>query len=294
MTIDLEDYSLARVIKGIYDSEYKTIATDDEGNIVGVFKGIYGTTLHTIKVDSQGRMLAIITDPEDVYGNIHMVGNAELAARLGSINTYDRRGDTIWMDDFENANATKWGTDIDTGGSAALSTDRAWMGNQSMKTVTDDDAGDDVILAKAFCLPTEQKMAAEMMYYMYGGKPIVMLKIVGYTGTSSFTGHVKYDHNTQQIHYYDSGGNPVELTRTDSNVTVLEPWFLMKLVVDWDTQEYIRFIFCSTEYDLSGISMQSTGNGTKKHIEVYIYNEAGTAAASTVYFDNFILTQNEP
>lgn len=226
-----------------------------------------------------------------VFGQID---SGELAARLGSLSTLDRRGNIIWMDDFEGGATTKWATSIDAGGSAAISNTRAWMGTQSMKTITNAAAGDSVALAKAFALPTQHTMGIEIMYHMSLGKPIVYIRLMGYDGTNYFVGHVEYNHNTQKLYYYDSGGNPVELTRTDSNVTILEPWFLMKLVVDWDTKKYMRFIFCGSTYDLSAHALQSIGSGVKKHIEVYIYNEAGTNAAATVYFDNFIFTQNEP
>jgi hypothetical protein len=226
-----------------------------------------------------------------IFGQID---TGELAARLGSLTTLDRRGNIIWMDDFEGGDTTKWATSIDAGGSAAISNTRAWMGTQSMKTVTNAAAGDDVTLAKAFALPTHHTMGVELMYCMPLGKPIIRIRLLGYDGTNYFVGQVEYDHNTQKLYYNDSDGLPVELTRTDSNVTILEPWFLMKLVVDWDAKKYMRFIFCGSTYDLSAHAMQSIADATKKHIEVYIYNEAGTNAAATVYFDNFIFTQNEP
>jgi len=221
------------------------------------------------------------------------VDNAELAARLGSPVTLDRRGTVIWMDDFERAAAIKWAKSIDAGGTCTLSNTRAWMGDQSMKTVTNNVTGDSVMLGKEFALPTQHTMGAEIMYRILLGKPIVDIRIIGYDGGHYWTGEVRYNHNTQRLYYYDSGGNPVELIREDNNVTILEPWKLMKLVVDWDTKKYIRFMFCGTTYDLSTYDMESTGDLTMKHIEVYITNEAATDAAATVYFDNFIFTENE-
>lgn len=226
-----------------------------------------------------------------IFGQID---TGELAARLGALTTLDRRGNIIWMDDFEGGDTKKWATSIDAGGSAAISNTRAWMGTQSMKTITNAAAGDSAALAKAFALPTQHTMGIELMFHMSLGKPLVYIRLIGYDGTHYWTGHVEYNHNTQKLFYYDSDGLPVELTRTDSNVTILEPWFNMKLVVDWDAKEYMRFIFGSTTYDLSGIAMKSIEDGTDKHIEVYLFNEAGTNAAATVYFDNFIFTQNEP
>jgi hypothetical protein len=206
----------------------------------------------------------------------------------------DRRGNLIWYDDFEAAAAPKWQYVMAAGGSVALSTDRAWMGNQSMKCVTDVDAGDYAYIAKKFCLPIERTIGAEVMFYLGGGKPIVILRIYANTGSIFAVVQVKYDHNTGKLYYSDSTGADVELPRTD-NITLLgEYWLYIKLVADWDKLEYVRLMFGSTTYDLSGIAMQSAASAVEKNLFVYVRNNAATAEAATVYFDNFILTQNEP
>lgn len=225
-----------------------------------------------------------------IFGN---VDNAELAARLGACSTMDRRGNLIWADDFEAAVASKWGTSVAAGGTVTLSTDRAWMGNQSIKLLAPNALGSSAAIVKAFCLPIERKIATEFMFCMTTGKPIVELRVIGYTGTYYFDALIMYNHNTGKLYYGNSAGAWVELTLTDSTALSYEPWLLVKLAMDWDTKKYIRFIFCSTEYDLSAISMHSAASATAKHVEVYIYNSPATAADATVYIDNFILTQNE-
>jgi len=222
------------------------------------------------------------------------VDTNELGARTEALSTLDRRGNLVWCDDFEAAAAAKWSQSISAGGTAAVSTERSWRGNQSMKTVTHTDIGDNVCLGKVFCLPVERRLGFEFMFCITSGAPVTLLYIVGYTGTAYFMAQIQYDHNLQKLYYYNSSSSWVELTRYDSTVTLLEPWFYMKLVLDWDLKEYVRFIFGGTEYNLSGISMKTGANATLKHVEVLLYNRAETAAAATVYFDNFILTQNEP
>lgn len=222
------------------------------------------------------------------------IDEAELAARLGACSTLDRRGKLIWCDDFEAAAAVKWSYSADPPGTVALSSDRAYRGNQSMKTVTGAVAGDQCSIHKAFCLPIERKMAAEFMFYPSAGKPIIDLDIQGWNGTSRFEGQVRFDYNAFKLYYYDSTGAWVEIPRYDNAEEAYEHWIYMKLVIDWEKKEYIRFIFCSTEYDLSGIPLFSAASATTKQIRVYMMNQAATAAAATVYFDNFILTQNEP
>jgi len=221
------------------------------------------------------------------------VDNAELAARLGALSLLDRRGNIVWYDDFEAAAAVKWIMGATAAGTTVLSTDRSYMGNQSMKTVTDVNIADNCWIAKVFSLPIERIMAVEFMFHVSGGKPSILLMIAGYTGTTLFGAQVKYDINAGKLYYLDSVAGWTELTNVDYVLNVVEGWSLVKLVINWETKEYIRLIFCGTEYDLRGHYIPSGGSISKRYISVNISSTAMTAAAATAYFDNVILTQNE-
>lgn len=225
-----------------------------------------------------------------VFGN---VDNAEMAARTNGLSMLDRRGQVVWWDDFEDANAAKWYTDADGAGSVALSTERAWMGNQSLKTVTDVNTDDRVFMGKQFSLPPSHRMGMEIMFTITGGAPYVIFNFTGYTGAYKVTMQLKYDHNLLKLYYLNSADAWVELAVNDYTSGTQEQWIYIKLVVDWDLREYIRAIFCGTEYDLSGIGARVTASATLPFIGCYYSNNAATDAAATIYWDNFIFTQNE-
>lgn len=292
MTIDLEDYSLARVIKGIYDSEYKTIATDDEGNIVGVFKGIYGTTLHTIKVDSQGRMLAIITDPEDVYGNVHQFGNAELSARLGCPSTIDRRGNILWMDDFEGVSA-KWESDFSTGGSAGLNAEYSYSGSQSYKLVTDNNDTDYSKIYKEFPHPVTASLGCEFMARMPTSKYYLSLYLYAWDGSIYYTASFDYQLDANEIRIMDDPVTRSTLADSGLALRTYELWMYFKLVVDWTNKKYVRLIAGNKEFDLSSYPIPNAPNYDDPKLRVMIYTHTAENASKTTYIDDFILTQNE-
>lgn len=226
-----------------------------------------------------------------IFGN---VDNAELAARINGLSTLDRRGNVVWWDDFEGGASLKWGVFADGVGTATVSTDRAWMGSQSMKLTTAAVIGNVVDLDKSFSLPIERKLGVEFMFHIASGKPTILIYWVGFTGTTYFLAQVQYDFNLDKIYYYNSGSAWIELPKVDGTVTTHESWCLMKLVIDWTTKEYVRFIFGGSEYNLSGLSLKTGASATARRTDVLIYNRAETAAAATVYIDNFIFTQNEP
>jgi hypothetical protein len=226
-----------------------------------------------------------------IFGN---VDNAELGARINGLSTMDRRGNVIWWDDFEGGASIKWGVSADGLGTATVSATKSWMGSQSMKTVTDAALGSVTYLDKSFSLPLERRLGVEFMFRIESGKPSVLIYWVGFTGTESFMAQVYYDFNLDKLYYQDAAWAWIELTKVDGTVFTHQAWCFMKLVIDWTAKEYVRFIFGASEYDLSGIPLRSGASATKRRTDVNIWNRCETAAAATVYFDNFILTQNEP
>lgn len=226
-----------------------------------------------------------------IFGQID---SGELAARQGINSFADRRGNIVWYDDFEAADAVKWSIAPHGAGTGAISTLRAWMGNSSLLIITDANVGDDVAVSKTFCLPPERRIGAEWMFNISMNEPRITFHLIGYTGTTRFIGGVRYDFNLNKLYYYNSAGAYIELTIYDSTTITYYPWLLLKLAIDCDKQEYIRLIFCGTEYDLSGIPLNTIASADPKRVRVQFYTEARTAAAAKVHFDNFILTQNEP
>ncbi len=61
-----------------------------------VITGNHAGELVPMKFDAEGRGELYITDSVDVWGNIKVMGLAELAARLGSPMLFDRRGNILF------------------------------------------------------------------------------------------------------------------------------------------------------------------------------------------------------
>ena len=221
------------------------------------------------------------------------VDDAELAARTSQYTSVDRRGNVVWYDDFESAAAIKWFVTNTGGGTATLSTTRAYHGNQSMKISTGAVLGDDVTMEKTFSLPLSRRIGAEALFNILTVNALIELRIMGYSGTRLYFSQFRYDQSLLSLQYLNSAGAWVDLTIYDGVSLTQEQWIPMKLVVDWDTGEYVRVIFGGTEYSLSGEKMFSAPSATKRRIRTYIYVQTDGAVVSDVYVDNFILTQNE-
>ena len=71
-------------------------------------------------------------------------------------------------------------------------------------------------------------------------------------------------------------------------------WHNLKLVCDVATKKYVRLILDDTEYDISAINVYSTSDNSLPNIYCYIGIENEGTGNYTVYYDGFILTNNEP
>ena len=293
MAVDLEDYSLAQVIKGLHGTDYYTVATDADGNIVGVFKGEYNDELITIKTDSEGRMLAIITDPEDVYGNVHMVGNAELAARLGSIDTYERSGNILWMDDFED-NIDKWNLLVsDTTGSIALSTASARNGATSARLTTGPTADDYVALSKSLSFPVLGKFGLETSFTIAGDKEIIRFHLYLYSSGNSKLPVIEYDSENDTLRC-QLGLVEWQTIATNLNLSRTAGLFhTMKLVCDFENGKYVELYLDNVLYPLTDIAIPTSGAITAPYLWIRIKYATNENASKTCYIDDVIVTQNE-
>jgi hypothetical protein len=227
---------------------------------------------------------------ETVYGNID---NGELATRTFPLTSVDRRGNVVWFDDFEGAAAAKWATAATAPGTVALSTDYAWHGNQSMKCTGGANVNDSCSLLKYFSLPYNNRMGIEIMFHIKTNKPRVEFRFGGYSGVNVYNAGFGYDHNLGMLYYRNAADAAIALTLNDYVGLGQGFWIPMKLVVDWDKNEYVRILFGGTEYDMTGIPIYAVANAALQYLFVIVYAINASAASAVTYFDNFILTQNE-
>jgi hypothetical protein len=216
----------------------------------------------------------------------------ELACRLGSLSTEDRRGNVVWFDDFE-ATTAKWSLGGGGGGgSAALSTTTARYGKQCVKIVTPNAVALFSTMLQYFTLPSNYKIGTEI-YILFIDKEIKLTQyFYGYTGTAIFTATLEIDLNAETVKITDDAGVQQTIATTIPWTLNEQPWILVKLVIDWDTKKYIRLIIGNNEYDISAYGLESAMSVHKEGIQVWYIAQCTDNTNNTLYFDDFILTQN--
>jgi len=226
-----------------------------------------------------------------VYG---MADNAELAARLDSIVTYDRRGDVVWLDDFES-NINAW-EQAAAGGAIALSAERCRSGGLSAKLETNAIALATAQITRHVPYPTISKIGFEISL-AHASLDIGLYQgfIVSHDlGPNMRRGQWRYTTLTDIIEIEDEflGWTQIAagvLLRLDPNL-----FHCIKMVVDLATGRYVRLILDETEWDLDAYTMNVIVNAEDLNLEVGIIGNTTGAVVAYFYVDDAIITQNEP
>ncbi len=74
----------------------------------------------------------------------------------------------------------------------------------------------------------------------------------------------------------------------------LRNWATIKLVIDIETNMFVRAIVFGTEYDLSMYALEDFAPSLARHVECTTFLATDAAASKTGYFDDFAKTTNEP
>lgn len=218
----------------------------------------------------------------------------EAAARLGSINIYDRRGWTVWMDDFEAPELRWYLGQIGTGLDPVLSTRSAWRGVQSLRFQLGVALNDESNAYHRFPLIRSGRAGVEFWVNLHNLEDNNFQLLVNiWDGTNSYYAVLFLDSIARTATIMTPAGNIIVAT-TCFPLVAKFIWIPVKLVLDMDTDHYVRLLIGPEEIDLSVHEMNFVGVTTDRYLltRFTLLNAGGLAGYADL--DNFILTQNEP
>lgn len=218
---------------------------------------------------------------------------SELAVRLGSFVTYDRRGDVIFADSFEDGDYRWLLNYINYPAYKVISIDYAKSGAVSCKITTapyqNSMAG--ILCVLMYPLATEMGMEFSYLYdsnasYVDGDFVITY---------NDVTYHYSYRHDVQNkaIYIYTQDGF-VKVDDTKLSKWGVEYFVPTKIVANLEAERYERLMLGSREYDLSDYSPYIYPYGEVDKITVSISVQASRNYETILYVDDVVLTVNEP
>ena len=218
----------------------------------------------------------------------------DLAVRLGSIVEYDRRGDIVSLDDFENT-ILKW-TDAATGvGYVILDSTTAKSGSQAINLHTDVGGAATATLAKRLTRLGVPRLGIEISFSDMDLGCDFYFTISYWDGVTGYRARLWFDQSTHNLYVE---GLPAIGWVLVANVGFLRRgeylWYPVKLVVDFVNHYYVRVLYSDTEYSVATIALPTFGDAGGSYILAQFQLLNVVAANHNVWVDDFILTQNEP
>lgn len=217
----------------------------------------------------------------------------ELAVRLGSIVSHDRRGNVIFLEDFEY-NANRWALVNNGAGAAiAINTDTYRSPDQCLRFTLGDADGNLSYAEALLPLPRDTGLGLEASWALNSAAEYVSCHFDWFDGTNWKRAGIRYDIEDEELqvctdlNVWTAFATGIDL-REDS-----EMFHTMKVVVDLINNAYIRAIVNHVEYSLSAYTPYVTASATSPQLRPIL--EAANAAAGNrnVWVDDVIITRNE-
>lgn len=218
----------------------------------------------------------------------------ELAARLKSIVTHDRRGNVVWMDDFESG-IEKWiHAGLAGGESLEWSSEYARSGDFSAKLTTGATALDDATMMRYLPYPFESQMGFEYSFQRDGNLREIYISIWIDDGNRIYIGALRWFSATETWAWAGAGGAMTDLIPTQPLGAFLTLFHTVKLVCDFVDKRYVRLIADNVLFPLNGLTLWDWGASITPRITIAIDMSTNVNDVTSLYIDDAIVTQNEP
>lgn len=219
---------------------------------------------------------------------------AELAARLGSIVVFDRRGDVTFLENFDNGHA-RWDTTLEgADASVSISPDHFRTAGYSVALTCGSDGQRSAGIRILTPYPRQANYGLEASFTLEALHIAFVLGLTIYDGTDAHNFVVRYLRATGTLQYLDQDGNYQALTPTCRTYESDHLFNSLKLVATPITDVYDRAILNRQAYDLTALTGRVTPNLADQHFQIDIFYTGAADENPVGYVDDVILTQDEP
>lgn len=230
--------------------------------------------------------------PDSIAGPVLDLG--ELAVRLNSIVTFDRRGDVSWMDGFEFG-LIAWRTyTTGAGATVALDSTTARHGGYSVKITTSATNLQFSGIRKHEPMRFKSRWGLEVAFSMPTGRGIISVNFNVFSTAAQYAGRIKWNSLTTQLLYMDADQDDIVLDASLNLLRQDKMWHILKLVLDTDTGKYVRILCDGNTYDMSGIALSTAVSTQIPRAYIDVSCTCAESTSILLYLDDIIITQDEP
>jgi len=218
----------------------------------------------------------------------------ELAVRLGSINSFDRRGNVVFLSSFEDSLNPFLRFSSGANADVSISNTSSRNGACSCELRPGDAVDDDAYIRHYSPFPVSSKVGVEISFATVHSDVVFAVQSWLDDGVVGHWPIIEYRWNTDQLVYYDEGGVEHVFASNLKLHTYERIYHTMKVVVDIAKREFVRVILNDIEYNLEGTKYEMAATTGSKQWYQLIGAQAKVTLGTWVYIDDLIVTQNEP
>jgi hypothetical protein len=230
----------------------------------------------------------------NTQGLVHRVADlAEMAVRLGSWDTNDRRGNVLYQDSFENGLAG-WALGVLIGVADVFPVAAPVHGGALAITIkTDAVAGAATAFGRCIGLPIITKMGLEIAFCMPTDVQDVGLYLTVHTVARTWYFITHWRQDLGQLRVLNDVGAQQTVASPGVCYVAAPTFYVLKMVVDPVAGRYTRLLFNADEYDASAITPWNVAPVLAPVCQIGLTAASNVAVSKEVIFDDFILTMNE-
>ncbi len=218
----------------------------------------------------------------------------EAAVRLGSPDRFERLGNVLMIDGFEDGPA-RWSATVNgAGGVVAADATHARTGAWSLRLTAGSGAPDLVSAVHHEPYPVLGRLGLEWSLLIPGTGSKLNVAFETADGAQVVSSQLVIDWVANVIGYTDNGGVTRQLGTLVPPAADATLFHTFKLVLDASAKAYVRALVDNTSISLAGVPARISplAGGAFLNVGFTFFGRAG--ALDTVYVDDVIISQNEP
>lgn len=227
-------------------------------------------------------------------GFVHRVADlAELAARLGSSDTFDRRGNVLFIDGFERG-VNGW-TFFPSGAGAELRllVSPVHSGSVSAAILTQASGGVTSTIRRSLTMPFVSRIGYECSFCLPVLAYDFIMVLTVYNVTYEDIYILRFRNTTEEVSVINSIGDYQVIATIPNFHADGVTWYSAKFVADIPKRKYVRAMFNNTEYDISAIAPYASVGVDSGRIFLEIAASPSNNSNQLFVIDDVILTMNE-
>jgi hypothetical protein len=217
----------------------------------------------------------------------------ELAARLGGCNTYDRRGNVIYVDDF-GAGLSRYSVDSSSGnGTLTLEAKGSLHSGLAAHIAEPAGSGAFTYMATSFGTQASPALGLEVAFQALGTDAVYVFRMDVSLAKSYYAGAIKWDAGNDKLQYLGSDGNYHDLVASPRLYESVDEFNLLKFALDVETGKYLRCLYNADAASMATLALWPDTVGPIDYIRLELRAYATARAPGGMLVSHIIATVNE-